>query len=402
MAIKRHIPFLREVFIYALSAFGGPSAHIGIIQKLFVEKRKDITQQELMEYFSFCQMLPGPSSTQTITLIAFKRGGAALAILALIIWVLPAATMMGALSFLVKYFSISNTYTSLFKFIAPMAIGFLVYASYKAMRVSVSNMATYSIMAMAIVFSLLFRSPWVFPILLVIGGVVSNFSNKRIPDMEVLDKKIKWRNLIYFFLFFALAGVISEIARVHKWPFAPLINLFENFYRFGSIVFGGGHVLMPAMYDQFVALPTQRSIAPLIDTKSFLIGCGMVNCVPGPVFSICAYVGGLAMSNFGIGYQFAGIIIATLGIFLPSLFLLLFLFPIYQKLKKIAPIYRALEGINAVVIGVMWAGAFILLRSLNIDIFNIGVLFATFLLLQFTKIPPPFIVLLSLMLGYFF
>ncbi len=400
MALIRHIPFLREVFIYALSAFGGPNAHLGIINKVFVQKRKDITQEELTEYFSFCQILPGPSSTQTITLIAYKRGGIALALFTLLIWVTPAVVLMGALSFAVYYLSLTDLHLQLFRFIQPMAIGFLVYASYKAMRISVVHPATYSIMFIAILFSLFVRSPWVFPILLVMGGVVSNISNKRIPDNNVPTKKINWDNLWLFIGVFILAGIISEIARVNHWRYAPLFNIFENFYRFGSMVFGGGHALMPAMYDQFVALPMQRNLPPLIDTKSFLIGCGFMNCVPGPVFSICTYVGGLAMSSYGWQAQVLGCIVATVGVFLPSILLLLFMFPVYQKLKQHAPIYRALEGIHAVIIGIMWASSFILLRGINVDYFNLAIVFITFAVLQFTKIPPPIVVLVFLILGW--
>jgi chromate transporter len=402
MAIIRHIPFLREVFIYAISAFGGPNAHLGIINKIFVQKRRDITQSELTEYFSFCQILPGPSSTQTITLIGYKRGGILLALLTLLVWVLPATILMGALSFAVNYLAINEKYIHLFKFIQPMAIGFLIYASYKAMRIGVKNFATYGIMFMAIIFTLLIHSPWVFPILLIMGGTISNFSNKRIPDSKIKTKKINWDNLLLFLGVFVLAGILSEIARVNHWKYAPLFNLFENFYRFGSIVFGGGHALMPAIYDQFVSLPLQRGLQPLIDTKSFLVGCGFMNCVPGPVFSICTYVGGITMSGYGWQSQIFGCIIATVGVFLPSILLLLFMFPVYQKLKQHAPIFRALEGIHAVIIGIMWASSYVLFKGLDMDYFNTMVIASTFLLLQFTKIPPPLIVLVCLLLGFIY
>jgi chromate transporter len=400
MAIIRHIPFLREVFVYAISAFGGPNAHLGIINKIFVQKRKDITQQELTEYFSFCQILPGPSSTQTITLIAYKRGGLLLALSTLLIWVSPAAILMGALSFAVHYLALNDLHLQIFRFIQPMAIGFLMFASYKAMRISVKHPATYGIMLMAILFTLFLRSPWVFPLLLVTGGVISNISNKRIPNNKTATKKINWSNLWLFIGVFILAGIISEIARVNHWRYATAFNIFENFYRFGSIVFGGGHALIPAMYDQFIALPTQRGLAPMIDTKSFLIGCGFMNCVPGPVFSICTYVGGLAMSSYGWQAQLLGCIVATVGVFLPSILLLLFMFPVYQKLKQHAPIFRALEGIHAVVIGIMWASSIILLTGIEVDYFNAIVVITTISLLQFTKIPPPLIVLGFLLLGW--
>ena len=98
MYLLRHIPFLKAVFQHSLTAFGGPQVHIGLLQHRFVEKRKDITSEELMEYNAFCQLLPGASSTQTIVLIAFKRGGFALALITLLVWILPATSFMASLA----------------------------------------------------------------------------------------------------------------------------------------------------------------------------------------------------------------------------------------------------------------------------------------------------------------
>src|SRR5215510_16111290 len=101
--LLRHIPFLRAVFLHSLSAFGGPQAHLGMMMKTFVKQRPYVSEQELMEYNAFCQLLPGASSTQTLTLIGYKRGGVPLAVMTLIIWIIPACILMGAFSFLVHY-----------------------------------------------------------------------------------------------------------------------------------------------------------------------------------------------------------------------------------------------------------------------------------------------------------
>src|ERR1700729_2765856 len=103
LKMLRHISFLRAVFWHSITAFGGPQGHFGMMLKTFVDRRKDVSKEELMEYVSFCQMLPGASSTQTLTLIGYKRGGVPLAVLTLIIWILPACFLMGAFSFLLEY-----------------------------------------------------------------------------------------------------------------------------------------------------------------------------------------------------------------------------------------------------------------------------------------------------------
>ena len=394
----RHLPFLRTVFIYSFTAFGGPQGHIGMMTKTFVQGRKDITEEELVEYNSFCQMLPGPSSTQTVMLIALKRGGIPLAVLTLLIWVLPAAVIMGAFSFLVLYFDAQSIQKNLFSFVKPMSVGFVCFAAVRMMQSSVKYLATTSIMIAGFLATISLRSPWVFPVLLLLSGVVSNFSNKRIPDTNVKPKKIHWSNLWLFATLFVLAGFVSELARTHQWEHGKVFNIFENFYRFGSFVFGGGQALLPMMLFQF-----SQGANPVISTQNLMTGFGIVQAVPGPVFSICSYVGGLAMGRYGPFWQFLGCITATIAVFLPSTLLLFFFFPIYQNLKHHVMIFRALEGINAVIVGIIWASGVLLFQAITPDgafIWeNLFVVLLTFLVLYFTKIPAPFIVLSWLLMS---
>ncbi len=400
MRLYRHIYFLKEVLKYSLTAFGGPQGHFGMMLKTFVEKRKDVTEEELLDFMSFCQMLPGPSSTQTITLIGYKRGGVTLALFTFLIWILPAVLMMGGLSFLIKYLDAQAIQTNLFKFIQPMAVGFLIYAAFKAMMVQVKHPATYIIMFSALLITIFFRSPWIFPVLILSGSIVSNFSDKRIPMNTAPKKPIKWINILWFIIVFLIAGILSELARTQHWQYARAFNLFENFYRFGSFVFGGGHALIPMMYEQFVIRPEHFNMSPYLTPTQFLTGAGMINAIPGPVFSICTYIGGLSMSNYGTSAQLVGCGVATIGVFLPSILLLLFFFPIYQNLKQYTVIFRALEGIHAVIIGIMWASAFILFRSVTFEWSHLVVVGITFALLMYTKIPAPLLVLGWLLLGF--
>ena len=99
MLFYRHLSFLKSVFFHSITAFGGAQGHLGMVIKTFVDKRKDISKDELMEYVSFAQILPGASSTQVITLIGFKRGGIPLAVLTLLIWIFPACFIIGFTSF---------------------------------------------------------------------------------------------------------------------------------------------------------------------------------------------------------------------------------------------------------------------------------------------------------------
>jgi chromate transporter len=409
----RHISFLKTVFFYSLTAFGGPQAHVAMMMKSFVRQRPYITEEELLEYNAFCNLLPGASSTQTVTLIGYKRGGLPLAILTLLIWITPACFMMGAFSFFLEYIDKKSLHTDIFKFMPSLAVGFLVYASAAAFRISIRNTITWFIMLIsAITTYLLFNNPWVFPALLVLGGIATNISHKRIPQVETKPKKIKWGNIWLFAIIFVLAGIISETARKNDWPNRKPVNLFENMYRMGSLVFGGGYVLMPMMYEQFSVRPkvvrVKNPNVISIDKDDMTTGMGIVRAIPGPVFSIASFTGGMALKDAGPVMQVVGCIIGSIAIFLPSALLVLFFFPIWTLLKKYAVIYRSLEGINAVVVGIMIAATLYIMKDISIvnakvvSIINLVIIIAAFAILQFTKIPSPLIVLACLLLGYFF
>ena len=416
---KRHFPFLKAVFLYSISAFGGPQGHFGMMLKTFVHQRKDVTEQELMEYNGFCQMLPGASSTQTLTLIGYKRGGLPLAIATLFIWITPACILMSLLSFVLQFFNTKSLNTHIFNYIQPMAIGFIAFSAFKLFRISIHNTITQVIMGVVALLTLtFFKTPWIFPTMLITAGVITNFSDRRYPDRKETKKKIKWGNIIIFASIFLLAASLSETARTQEWKNRGPYNLFENFYRFGSLVFGGGDVLMPMMYEQYVVRPQtdiirQKNPNALNMTKAeFLTGSGIVRAIPGPVFSIGAYVGGMVLSDKGSDYQLIGCLIGTIAIFLPSALLVLFFFPVWNNLKKYTVIYRSLEGINAAVVGIITGSCIFLIKdifvysnapltttSVVVDVLVIG---GTFVVLTFTKIRAPFVVLTCLLLGVIF
>ncbi len=416
LIIKRHIPFLKAVFLHSISAFGGPQGHFGMMLRTFVHQRKDVTEQELTEYIGFCQMLPGASSTQTLTLIGYKRGGLPLAILTLLIWILPACTLMSLLSFLLRYVTVQSTDTQIFSYIQPMAVGFIAFSAFRLFRISIHNTITRFIMVFVTLLTFfLFKTPWIFPAVLLAAGVVTNFSDKRYPDKKEPRKKVKWGNIIIFFSIFIAAASLSETARNQEWRTRGPYNLFENFYRFGSLVFGGGDVLMPMMYEQYVVRPQTDLIRlknpnALSMTKSeFLTGSGIVRAIPGPVFSIGSYVGGMVLSKKGVMNQLVGCMIGMVAIFLPSALLVLFFFPVWNNLKKYTIIYRSLEGINAAVVGIITGACLFLIKDIFTNtsvavtpisaILDTLVIISTFMVLSFTKIRAPFIVIFCLLLG---
>ena len=380
------------MLLHSLTAFGGPQMHFVRMHHLFVKKHRYVDEEELLELNAFVQLLPGASSSQLLTLIGYKRGGIFLAAITLLIWMLPACILMTLLSFVFQLVDVE-----MFRYVQPMAVGFLAFAAFGSFKIFIKHQATMFIMAGAFLITFLISSPWVFPLLIIAGSIISNFSDKRIPQPSEKPKPIKWGNIWLFIAIFIVAGILSEYARINQWQMRKPLNLFENFYRFGSLVFGGGGVLIPMMFEQYVLRDKTKHMSP----EEFLTGAGMVQAFPGPVFSIAAFVGGMVLKHLGPGYQLLGSFIGSIAIFLPSFLLVIFFYPIWNMLKKHVIVFRAMEGINAVVVGIMIAASVLLFVSISTPFnwINLVAVFITFGLLQFTKIPSPFVVLLFLLLG---
>ncbi|MGB5928672.1 MAG: chromate transporter [Cyclobacteriaceae bacterium] len=174
------------------------------------------------------------------------------------------------------------------------------------------------------------------------------------------------------------------------------ILLFENFYRNGSLIFGGGQVLIPYLFTEFV------EFKQYLTAEDFLNGYGMAQAVPGPTFSFSAFVGAMALEEQGVWAQIGGGLLAAAGIFLPGTFLIFFVIRFWEGLKRYRPVKASLEGIAAVSAGLVMAAALILLKPVSEDFISIGILIGTMFLLLYSKIPPPFIILAGLLAGFIF
>ena len=384
-----------------------------MMMNTFVEKRKDVTDKELMDIYAFCQLLPGATSTQTLTLIAYKRGGTFLALLTLLIWMIPAVVLMTALSI---YIAENNSqHLKLFQYLQPMALGFLAFAAHKTTKIINSNFTK----VVAIVFGLLtflfFKTPWIFPAAMIFGSLSGLLIKQKTENISTHKKRnLNWTLFLLFIGFFITAASLSETARKENWQYRTPFNLFENMYRFGSFVFGGADVLIPVMYEQYVVRPETKRIKNTnqnvikIDREEFLTGAGLVRAIPGPAFSISSFIGASAMQSKGYTYQILGAIIATIGIFLPSFLIGVFLFPLWENLHKYKVLERLMIGLNATVVGIMLASIVYLTKDTIVPLQQapitealvfFSVMSATYFLLTFSKIKAPYIAAGCLLLG---
>ncbi|MEQ9220357.1 MAG: chromate efflux transporter [Cyclobacteriaceae bacterium] len=386
----RYFIFLRDVLILSVTSFGGPQAHLAMFLDMMVKKRGYLSEQDLLELYALCQVLPGPTSTQTITAIGFKIGGPGLAYLTLFTWLFPAVSIMITMGIFMTYFQSMNISLDFLKFIQPIAVGIVAYSSYRISSSVVSTRTGFFLMFISAFVAYIFRSPWTFPIIMLFGGFVTAFKFKQQPIEEKDKIKINWSNFILWISVLVFAAILGGITK-----YLP-IRLFENFYRNGSLIFGGGQVLVPLLYTEFVEFKRY------LTSEEFLSGYGFVQALPGPVFSFSAYVGTLSMRDASIGQQILGGLMATAGIFLPGTFFIFFVSRFWEELKKYRVVKASLEGINAVSSGLVIAATFLLLEPISQTTLNYAIIISTICLMFFTKIPTPFIVIIGLITGIIF
>lgn len=399
MPSKRHLVFLSDVVWFTLTAFGGAQAHVGMMLKNFVVKRKYISEAELLELNALTQILPGPSSTQTLVGIAYKVGGVCIAIATFLIWMIPSAAIMCLVAISYTALGEKEKFEHILNNIQPIAVGIVGYAAFKFGRAILKSDTAYWLAGSSLLATLILRNAYAFPILILIGGIISSAIDTPIEETEIrsrLFSKINPKKIAYFIgvlLFFAGLGAIIN----RTSPFSLPIRLFENFYRNGIMIFGGGQVLVPFLYTEFV------DMKEYLTSDQFLSGYAIQQALPGPTFSFTSFVGAMTLKNAGYSVygQVLGGLIAVLGINLPGLILVLFIVPFWNDLKNITRIKNSLSGINAVSVGFMGAAFILLVQPLGVSLTSVALISITFLLLTFTNIKTPFLILAGIVLGLF-
>ncbi|MEJ7779871.1 MAG: chromate efflux transporter [Daejeonella sp.] len=399
MLSKRHLLFLSDVVWFTLTAFGGAQAHMGMMLKNFVNKRKYISESELLELNALTQILPGPSSTQTLIGIAYKVGGLSIALTAFLIWIIPSAAIMCLAVLSYTALGEKEKFNHVLDFIQPVAVGIVGYAAYKFGRAILKTRTAFWLAGGSLLATLILKNAYAFPIIILIGGIISSAIDTPLEETTLRSKlfsNINPSKIAYFIgvlLFFAGLGALIN----RTSPFSLPIRLFENFYRNGIMIFGGGQVLVPFMFTEFVGMKDY------LTSDQFLSGYALQQALPGPTFSFTSFVGAMTLKNAGYGMygQMLGGLIAVLGINLPGLILILFIVPFWDDLKKITRIKNSLSGINAVSVGFMGAAFLLLMQPVGISAMSVSIVLATFLLLAFTRIKTPFLILAGILLGVF-
>ncbi len=391
--LKKHKAFLADVLILAFTSFGGAQAHIGYFQRLFVEKRKDITPQELTEYMALANLLPGPASTQTLTAISYKIGGLWLALLTLALWILPSALLMTLAAVFINYLEGQNGLIHYFRFVFPVAVALVGHSAITISQNAIKDQKQAIIAVIALVLSLIFPTAYTFPAILVaaIIGSIFIFNAKGSHQNSRILLKIKNVILIFVILmFFALLGALVSRTSYYSLP----IRLFENFFRNGGIVFGGGQVLVPLMFTEFVEMKRYLS------QSEFLAGYSLLQVLPGPTFSFSAFIGGMAMKNIEGQWLMVGSMVAVVAINLPGFIIMVNILKFWQSVKNLSVIKNITMGISAVAVGFVAASFVLLMQKGQFSFYEVALSIAAMILLFFFKnIAPYWLIIGAICIG---
>lgn len=384
---------------YTFTAFGGAQAHIGIMLDTFVRKRQYITESELLELNALTQVLPGPASTQTLVGVAYKVGGLPLSLITFLIWILPSASLMAFAAISYSFLGQKEKFEAVLKFIQPIAVGIVASAAYVLGKSILKTPTAIWLALSSLIATLILRNAYVFPLLILLGGIISSAIDTPVAESQLrfkLFSKVNPKKIGYFIGILLLFAVLGAIIN-RTSPFSLPIRLFENFYRNGILIFGGGQVLVPYMFTEFVEMKQY------VTAEQFLSGFALQQAIPGPTFAFTSFLGGITLKNFdyGIWGQVLGSLVAVLGINLPGLILILFIVPFWNDLKKITRIKNSLSGINAVSVGFITAAIVFLMQPVGVNVLSVSIIGITFGLLTFTKIQAPYLILIGVLLGLF-
>ncbi|AOS43522.1 putative chromate transport protein [Lacunisphaera limnophila] len=378
-----------EIFLVALrlgcTSFGGPVAHLAFFRKEYVEKRRWLDEVHYADLVALCQFLPGPASSQTSFGIGYLQRGLAGGLAAWLGFTLPSALLMIAFALGVTALGDLGA-AGWLKGLKAAAVAVVAQAVW-AMSKTLCPDWPRRVLTLAAA-ALLLWLPFAWSQIAVIGaGAIAGLAFLRNPaaHRENAEERKHGKSdsalpsfrvsAICLVLFFGLLLGLPVLAGLSN---RPALDLFDRFYRAGSLVFGGGHVVLPLLEREVVA-------PGWVTPNQFLAGYGAAQAVPGPLFSLAAYLG--AVTTHGPG-GISGGCWALLAVFLPALLLVAGALPFWQTLRGRPAAQAAMRGANAAVVGVLLAALIHPVGTLGlVDARSTALAVATFVLLQRTRVP---------------
>ena len=371
-----------------LTSFGGPIAHIGYLRDEYVVRRKWLREEAFADLVALCQFLPGPASSQVNISIGMSRAGIAGGLAAWLGFTLPSAAVLTAFAFLLGVNGVLDS--GWLHGIMLAAVG-VVAQAVAAMAARYSADVKRGVMtAAAAILSLLIPSG-ITQVAVIVGGGIAGRLLLPAPvgrGQDALPLKVSRPvSLGALGLFLALLAGLPVLRTILD---AQWLSVAESFYRTGSLVFGGGHVVLPLLHRE-VVLPGW------VSDSRFMAGYAAAQAVPGPLFTFAAYLGAVMTAGpGGIG----GALLALTAIFLPSFLLLIGVLPFWSALRGRPGFQSALAGVNAAVVGLLAAALYQPVWTGSVSsVPDFCVALGAFVLLTRVKAPPWAVVVLGAVVG---
>jgi chromate transporter len=335
----------RAFLVQGLTAFGGPVAHIGYFRREFVERRAWLSETAFADLLALAQFLPGPASSQLGMAIGLRRAGYAGLLAAWLGFTLPAGMAMIAFAYLTPH--LDSAWGEGVLHGLQIAAAAVVLNALVAMARTLAVGPVRAGIAIGGAVGLLIAHGPVALILALAAGGLFGVAFLREPAPYVPDDAATHRisptvSAAAIAVFILILGLLPALASLLG---SPTLGLASVFYRTGALVFGGGHVVLPLLQREIVG-------RGWLNLDDFLGGYGLVQALPGPLFSFAGFVGAAQQLATG-GWR--GGLVALVAIFLPSLLLILGLLPLWDRLKGQPGARAAMAGLNAVVVGVLAA-----------------------------------------------
>ncbi|WP_029191139.1 chromate efflux transporter [Ornithinibacillus scapharcae] len=367
-----------------LTSFGGPVAHLGYFRNEYIDKRKWLDDKTYADIIAICQFLPGPASSQVGIAIGMLRGGFLGGIISWLGFTLPSVIVLILFALAFQSFSLgdANWITSL-KIVAVAVVLHAVLGMGKTLTPDKPRIAI-AIIAMLIM--LLFPSAIVQIAVIVGAAIIGYFLFSKNAESKVKNFTVsisKKQGILALSILVVLLIGLPILAQIVNHSY---ISIFDTFFRVGSIVFGGGHVVLPLL---------EQEVVPngLLTNSEFLAGYGMAQAVPGPLFTFASYLGTMMSGVIGG-------VIATIAMFLPSFLLIVGALPFLGELRKHKSFQGILTGVNAGVVGILLAAFYDPVFTSSItDAASFSLAAILFVLLYFWKTPAWLIVIIGVVLG---
>ncbi len=395
MAVLSSLSHIFRVFLrLGLTSFGGPVAHIGYFHKTFVQELRWLSEREFSHLVAICQFLPGPASSQVGMGIGLLRAGVAGAFLAWLGFILPSAVLMVALGYGLTTWT-DTIPAGLLTGLKLAAVAVVAQAVWTMANNFCPDRARVSLAVGGAAGTLLIPTPLAPLLMLVLGGVLGPWLRSE-PKAELRgDRSFPIRGtlsvicLVLLILLLVLPPVLPIVAP--SLAASHALELFHSFFSSGALVFGGGHVVLPLLQATVVS-------PGWLTVNEFLAGYGAAQAVPGPLFSLAAYLG-TVLDPTPNGWQ--GALFCLGAIYLPSFLLLIGILPFWTAVQSHPYMEKAQRGINAVVVGILLAALYTpIWKSAVTDSRAFLLALTAFTALKFWKVPSWLVVILCAVVGW--